>query len=419
MSNNRVLVPVSHPLGGIRTYMLYNFRCIHNSGYRFTFLSQSGSVFDSFKKDVESWEGTEFINVTKNTGSVGVIRELRRVLSESSFCLIHSQGLKAGTETAIANLFKRVPHIITLHDVIIPQNDIPGHFKNLKKFIISRTTKRATVIIPVSHDCEQNHIQNFPAWKNGTVRIETIVNGIDVERLDNSRNIFESADETETTKETELQVDQILQHRLRNRFDIGEGVIVGGFFGRFMPQKGFDILLNALSILACKGYRDRFRLIATRDTHGYLSETINETMRDANVSAMVKFVDLVPDIVPLLLQVDLMVMPSRWEACPLLPMESLVLGVPVVGSDCIGLREVLQNTPSIVVKNDNAESLADGIIKFIETQKNNNAKNYIPEAKKRFNVIDAANKLLEIYNSMNNPNTKSTTNRTKKPKLQM
>ncbi|MDR0390905.1 MAG: glycosyltransferase family 4 protein [Planctomycetaceae bacterium] len=390
MSDNRVLIPVSHPLGGIRTYMLYNLRGLHDAGYCFTFLSEVGVAFNSFQNDVASWSGTEFINVTKNAGSIGVIKAIRRVLSERSFSFIHSQGLKAGTEAAIANLFKRVPHIITLHDVIIPQNDIPGRFKSFKKFIISRATKRASVIIPVSYDCEQNHVQNFPAWKNGKVRIETIINGIDIERLDNSRNIFESA----------LSSGQVVRSSFRDRFNIGSDVVIGGFFGRFMPQKGFDILLDALLILARNGYRDRFRLIATKDANGYLNETINAAMNDSQVASMVNFIDSVSDIVPVLLQVDVMVMPSRWEACGLLAMESLVLGVPVIGSDCIGLREVLRGTPSMVAGSENAAELADNIIKFIEKPTNNYAKNYIPEAKKRFNINDAVKKLLQIYNSI-------------------
>jgi glycosyltransferase involved in cell wall biosynthesis len=252
-------------------------------------------------------------------------------------------------------------------------------------------TKNVSVIIPVSHDCEQNHLQNFPAWKNGKVRIETIVNGIDIERLENSRNIFES--EQTTTNQT-------AQLRLRDKFNIDANTIIGGFFGRFMPQKGFDILLEALAILIRKGYENRFRLIATIDKNGYLNETIKTTQQDSRIGAMVHFVDSVLDIVPLLLQVDFMVMPSRWEACPILPMEAMVLGVPVIGSDCIGLREVLQNTPSIVAQNENAESLADAIINFIENPKKDAAQNYIPEAKKRFNVISATDKLLELYKSL-------------------
>jgi glycosyltransferase involved in cell wall biosynthesis len=300
-----------------------------------------------------------------------------------SFTLIHSQGLKSGTETAAANFFRRLPHLITLHDVIVPQNNIPGRFKWLKRAVISFTTRYASVIIPVSKDCETNHLQFFPVWQRGPVKVQTILNGIDLERIQSSRTDFERSGKL----------------ALRNRFGIGEGVTLGGFFGRFMPQKGFDILLNALTLLDQRHYGNRIRIVATKDQNGFLQETIRDTLANPNVARMVHFIDSTPDITPLLLQIDLTIIPSRWEACPILPMESLVLGVPVVGSDCIGLREVLRGTPSATPKHDNAESLADALINFIDRPKTDDARNYVADAVKRFDVRTATDCLLEIYRS--------------------
>ncbi|MDR3108953.1 MAG: glycosyltransferase family 4 protein [Planctomycetaceae bacterium] len=379
--NYRVLVPVSHPLGGIRTYMLYNFRQLHLDGYRFTFLSEAGDVFDSFKRDVADWEGTEFVDVPRGGK---LVFSIRRALRERRFDLIHSQGLKAGTETAAANYFRQLPHVITLHDVIVPQNDIPGRFKRLKKMIISFVTRRASVIVPVSQDCKENHLQIFPVWKQGSVKVNAIQNGIDIERIENARTKFEKNGE----------------FWLRKQFDIVDNVVIGGFFGRFMPQKGFDILLKSLAIVADRGYGKRFRLVVTRDLNGYFNETLNETKRNQRVADMVCFIDSTPNITPLLLQVDLTIIPSRWEACPILPMESLVLGVPVVGSDCIGLREVVRDTPSIVVESENPDSLADAIIKFIEEPTTKAANEYAETAVKRFDVRIAVKHLTDVYESV-------------------
>ncbi|MDR3196237.1 MAG: glycosyltransferase family 4 protein [Planctomycetaceae bacterium] len=382
MKNLRVLVPVSHPLGGIRTYMLYYFRRLHKeAGYRFTFLSEAGNAFDVFKRDLIDWEGTEFVEIPPKSGSRTTFQIIRQTLKTQPFALIHSQGLKAGTETAAANYFKNIPHLITLHDVILPQNEIPGRFKWLKKNIISLVTRRASFIIPVSHDCETNHLQIFPVWKRGPVQVKTIPNGIDLERIEHSRSLFETGNET----------------RLREQLGIDDKVILGGFFGRFMPQKGIDILLKALELLSDQGYGDCFRLVATKDWNGFLNETISLATENPKITRMICFIDPVPDITPLLLQIDVTIIPSRWEACPILPMESLVLGVPVVGSNCIGLREVLQGTPSLIHQHDNPESLAAVLIKFIESPTTDAAKQYVTEAVKRFDIHSATNQLLEIY----------------------
>ena len=374
----RILVPVANPLGGIRTYMVYNLKPICKQGFRFTFLSKEGLAFDTFQRDVADWPGVDFIRVPKD-GSYW--KTVHAALKTKRFSLIHSQGLRAGTEAAIANFFAKIPHLITLHDVIVPQNDIPGKFKWLKKKISSFFTRRATCIIPVSYDCEENHLEHFPCWKKGPCKIETISNGINVKGLLKSRETFRQSGNSS----------------LRQEHSISDNVALGGFFGRFMPQKGFKYLLEALSELARRGYQDRFRLFATKDNHGYRNETIRSVAERPEVAPMVRFIDPVADIAPILSQMDVLVMPSLWEACPILPMEAMVLGIPVIGSDAIGLREVLKETPSVAPPQENAIALADAIEKFINNPFSEKAKSFEAEAQKRFDVSIAAEKLVSLY----------------------
>ena len=374
----RVLVPVANPLGGIRTYMLYNLKPICKQGFHFTFLSKKGSTFDTFQQDVVDWPGVDFISIPKD-GSYW--KTIHAALKTKRFSLIHSQGLRAGTEAAVANFFTTTPHLITLHDVIVPQNDVPGKFKWLKKKISGFFTRRATCIIPVSRDCAENHLGHFPCWKNGPCKIEAISNGINVKGLLESRDAFCHSG----------------YPSLRQEHNVADNVVLGGFFGRFMPQKGFKYLLEALSELARRGYQDRFRLFATKDNHGYRNETIRSVAERPEVAPMVHFIEPVADIAPILSQMDVLVMPSLWEACPILPMEAMVLGIPVIGSDAIGLREVLRETPSITPPKENAIALANAIEQFINNPFTEKAKSFEVEAQKRFDVKTAAEKLVSLY----------------------
>lgn len=377
----RVLIPVTNPLGGIRTYMLYNLRRLYDEGFRFTFLSERSKTFDLFKQDVVDWEGTQFIESPQSGGSRGAYKTIRQAIRTQHFDLIHSQGLRAGTEAGTANFFVQIPHLVTLHDVIVPQNDIPGRFKGLKKAIMSTVLRRASVLIPVTEDCRENHLALFPAWKKGPVETKTIVNGVDVDGLLESQASFR----------------KLNNFSLRKELNVDSRTILGGFFGRFMPQKGFDLLLQSLALLSARGYRDRLCVVAAKDRNGYLNETIRDANADPDVARMIRFVEPIPHIAPLLDQCDLLVMPSRWEACGLLAMESMVLGKPVVGSNCIGLREVLAGTPSLVFETENPESLAERLIEFVENPIKKAAEDYAPTAIKRFDVKLATDKLLELY----------------------
>ncbi len=376
---HNVLVPVSHPLGGIRSYIIYCFKRLHAEGARFTFLSEAGPAFESFKRDVADWQGTEFIDTPTAGGSKGAFFTIRKAIKERKFTLIHSQGLRSGTEAGAANYFRQIPHFVTLHDVIVPMNDIPGRFRTLKRLAISQLVRHASVLIPVSHDCAENHLEHFPAWRRGPARMETILNGIDIHRLDAADDVAYRSP------------------GLRETFGVPIGAALGGFFGRFMPQKGFDLILDALAVLVRRGYGDRFRLLATKDPNGFLNETIRDATQNPDIGRMVYFIEPVSNVAPLLRQCDLLVMPSRWEACGLLAMEAMVLDTPVVGTDCLGLREVLRDTPSLVAEKENAESLAEKLIEFIEHPTTEAARNYVAEARNRFDVRRTTDALLELY----------------------
>ena len=384
----RVLIPATHPLGGIRTYLLYNLRRLCREGFQFTFLSTAGETFDLFKNDVADWEGIGFVEVpAAKRGSYGMIQTIRQTLAKQEFALIHSQGLRAGTETGVANFFRQIPHLITLHDVIVPGNDLLGRFKWLKKRLISTATKHATAIIPVSHDCAANHLEHFPAWRRGPVRVETICNGVDVERLLQSQKQFEQSRQNGSVP------------LLRKELGLSDDVVIGGFFGRFMPQKGFDILRDALLLLAKQGFQDRFCVLTTIDKNGYTNETIRSVTNNPIVSQMVRLIEPVTDIAPVMSQVDVLLMPSRWEAFSLLVEEAMVLGIPVIGSDCLGLREVLAQTLSYMPPKENPGALAAAIADFIENheQKKQEATEYSIIAQHRFNVNIATEQLLKLY----------------------
>jgi glycosyltransferase involved in cell wall biosynthesis len=114
--------------------------------------------------------------------------------------------------------------------------------------------------------------------------------------------------------------------------------------GRFMEQKGFTHLLQALEILCRQGTPRPFHLVAVGS-----GDCRRESEREIIARGVMKHVsvlDFVPDILPLLLQLDVLVVPSLWEASSLLSMEAMSVGIPVLGSNCIGLREVLAGTPA-------------------------------------------------------------------------
>lgn len=124
-----MLVVVSNPLGGIRTYLLDNLPHLQECGYAFTFAVPRGEAFDRFKHDVQHWANVEFVDVPMNGRNYSFQHTVRHTVAHNNILIVHSQGLRAGAEVSRALAIRRIPQLITLHDTINPHNRIPGHFR--------------------------------------------------------------------------------------------------------------------------------------------------------------------------------------------------------------------------------------------------------------------------------------------------
>ena len=183
---------------------------------------------------------------------------------------------------------------------------------------------------------------------------------------------------------------------LRGGLGIPAGACLLGFFGRFMPEKGFLVLLDALERVAAAGAEAPPHLLAV-GSGDFLREYRAEVARRPRLAGRITFRDHLPSVAPQLPEIDLLVVPSLWEACPLLPMEAMCAGVPVLGSDCIGLREVLRGSPSRMVAAGDATELAAGIRRAMRAPWTEQARQYAPLACRRFDVRNAARDLTLLF----------------------
>ena len=100
--------------------------------------------------------------------------------------------------------------------------------------------------------------------------------------------------------------------------------------------------------------------------------------------------------------VDLVVIPSKWEACPLLPMEVLVAGRPLLGSDCIGMKEVTFDTPALIFPSGSLEMLVQKVKEFEANRLQIDAQcdAFRETAAKRFDVRGTASALSTLFDSV-------------------
>ena len=111
--------------------------------------------------------------------------------------------------------------------------------------------------------------------------------------------------------------------------------------GRFSPEKGQTGLLRVLARLLTRHPHVRLRLIGDGPDGANLKALADEL----GVASSVTFAGRLPedDALAEIAQSDLLVVPSFMEGLPIVLMEAMALGVPVVASGVAGIPELVED----------------------------------------------------------------------------
>lgn len=146
----------------------------------------------------------------------------------------------------------------------------------------------------------------------------------------------------------------------QNTYNINGKVVLA--VGRLAPQKGFDYLLQAWIKVAEAAPDWRLKIVGEGDEREALARFINENDLSSHVE-LVGNTDNVPQYYE---QASIFCLSSRFEGFPMVLLETLAFGLPVVSFNCdTGPEEILKETGSILVDCYNTEKLAKGLIELI------------------------------------------------------
>ncbi len=415
-TERRVLAVIRHPVGGIRTHILYTYPYLIEKGYTFTFVLPAIDEARVFRAEVEAWPGTEVVEApmvglfpsppfirpaTEDVKHpqcmfVSTVRRLLRHRTKDGrrrFRLIHSQGIRAATQAVAANFGIGVPHLATSQDMVRREDFYGspggrGPARALKRLTgrLKLTTaglllSRLDALVTVSGDARQNHLHFFPRLRRLKHPVEPIFNGIDTRLFDSRAATFANDGE------------------LRRRLGIDCNVFLAGFLGRFMEQKGFLVLLDALERLVQQELPRPIHLVAM-ESGDFVREYSAIVRGRPRAASCITFLPREPNVAHVLRQLDALVMPSLWEACGILAMEAMAVGVPVIGSNCPGLREVLQGTPSRAVPPNDPGALAQALRDAMIAPRGQEAIAYADRARERFDARHTAESLSLLFENV-------------------
>ncbi len=133
---------------------------------------------------------------------------------------------------------------------------------------------------------------------------------------------------------------------------------VVGFFGRLIPQKGVDVLLDAFARL-----RPRFpqaHLLIVGD--GSLRDALEAQAETLGVRDAVTFAGWVARARQMMPACDVIAMPSRWEGFGLVALEAMGCSLPMVASRVSALPEiVVDGETGLLMPPEDPGALADAL----------------------------------------------------------
>ncbi|WP_039915793.1 glycosyltransferase family 4 protein [Cellvibrio mixtus] len=364
----KVLLVIRWPVGGIRTYLRYIYTQSVFKDCQFTLIATDVD-FKGFAREYLTENQFEFVFTDDNNKAL--MAAYKQVLSTNKFDIVHAHGFSSGA--LMASLPRLMPRrsVMTAHDVFLPQQ-FKGWKGKLKLLGINLLFSRFDHVLTVGADACKNFSEFIPALPQR--KIKNIDHGVDAKRF---------------------AVAEVRHYRAE--FDSQNRKIIG-FFGRFMSQKGFLDVIKAMKLLSARIAPEEMPLVLTFGWGGFIREdyALIDQLGLSDYFRQLPFTDDVPAAIK---GVDVVVMPSRWEACGLLAMEVLCAGKPLVATNCIGLRCVVEGTPARVVDPYSPDQLADAIQAALADE-GTAFKDFQQEAVNRFDLHRPALELYRFYQAI-------------------
>ena len=140
--------------------------------------------------------------------------------------------------------------------------------------------------------------------------------------------------------ETFAPADDAHRRAMRESFGVADGSLVVAVLGRVTELKGTDLAIEAVRRRRAAG--GQVELLVVGDPDPQLDAQWGRALLDAADDPWLHTPGHRRDVAQLLAAVDVVVVPSRWfDSMPLVAMEALAAGLPVLGSRIGGLPELL------------------------------------------------------------------------------
>lgn len=305
-----------------------------------------------------------------------LLRSLIAYLNRVRPHILHSHRYKEHTLGAFAGKMSHNPIMIqTYHGL---EENLPGlaGFKLRGYSGINWLVGRAVAhgAVGVSSEIATILRQRFPA-----ADVRCIRNGIDVEsaRPTVSRGV------------------------MREKLGLAEDVCIVGTVCRLTPIKGIDYLIEAVALLRQHSSQHKVKLVIVGD--GPLRGSLEQAATVRGLEHEVIFLGMRSDVYDVMAAFDIFALPSLHEGIPMVLLEAMAIGVPIVASKVGGIPEILHDgREAFLVQAKNSEALAGRIGELAESEEMREriSRAARERVESELSIHTAATRMYEMYASL-------------------
>ncbi len=329
-------------------WYLYNFRIalacyVRELGVEVVMVSPPGDYTKLIESEGFRWVPVEMSRRSTNpVAEIAVIFRLAKILRQEKPDLIHNFTIKSVVYGSIAAKLSRVTSIV---------NAVAG-----LGFVFSNSGLQARVLKPV--------VKSLLRFALGGANSRLILQNPDDRTLFCNENLVKSGSIC-VIKGSGVNT-QRFQPELRS--DDGHTLTVL-MASRLLWDKGVMEYVEAAKEIKASGNDARFVLAGSPDdgNPGSVTELDLQQWREEGV---IEPVGHIADMVSMLRETDVVVLPTRYgEGVPRVLIEAAAAGIPLVGTDVPGCREVIiPDENGLLVEPGDVTGLAKAILRLLDSQ---------------------------------------------------